>query len=166
MAYYKRKKFLVDSGVQGALALRAVLYWMGCTTVTIGIAFLFKLAGSRAGVASPYADLWSFCRPIAIASLLLLPVIAYDMVQMSNRFAGPVIRLRRALLRLAQGEAVEPLAFRENDFWRDLAGEFNVVAAELEKLRKQASASSNPLPARLVLPQDADADCDAEHALV
>jgi len=167
MAHFKRKKFFVDSNVQGALALRTVFYWLACTTVTIGIAMLLKLASDRAGMETPYLDLAGFCRPIAIASLLLLPVIAFDMVQMSNRFAGPIVRLRRSMIRLAQGETVQPIAFRENDFWRDMAGEFNVIAAELQKLRQQAgqSQSCNQAQGRS-LGEAAGVAAEAEHALV
>ena len=167
MAQFKRKKFLVDNSVQGALALRTVFYWLACTTVTIGIATLLKLASGRAGMETPYLDLANFCRPIAIASLLLLPVIAYDMVQMSNRFVGPIVRLRRSMIRLAQGEPVEPIIFRENDFWRDMAGEFNVIAAELQKLRRQTSRSQSLDRTQPISLNDAaDASAEAEHALV
>ena len=50
--------------------------------------------------------------------VILLPVFLYDTVKLSNRFAGPVIRLRRAMQAISQGNAVEKLQFRENDFWR------------------------------------------------
>lgn len=166
MAHFKRKKFLVDNSVQGALALRTVFYWLGCTTVTIGVATLLKLVSSRSGVETPFVDLWSFCRPIAIASLLMLPVIAYDMVQLSNRFAGPILRLRRSMLRLAQGETVEPITFRENDFWRELAAEFNVVAAELQKHRQQAALRAGDQKQPSSLKDAADVEVEAEHALV
>jgi len=139
MPKYKRKKFFVDSSVQGALALRTIFYWMGGTTVTIGIVALLKIIDGRAGLESPYADLWSSCQPIAIASLFLLPVIAYDMVQMSNRVAGPIVRLRQAMRQLAEGQTVAPLRFRENDFWREMADEFNSIAAQLQASRQGAA---------------------------
>jgi hypothetical protein len=139
MPKYKRKKFFVDSRVQGALALRTIFYWMGGTTVTIGIVALLKIIDGRAGLESPYADLWSSCQPIAIASLFLLPVIAYDMVQMSNRVAGPIVRLRQAMRQLAEGQTVAPLRFRENDFWREMADEFNSIAEQLQASRQIAA---------------------------
>lgn len=167
MATYKRKKFLVDSSVQGALALRTIFYWMGCTGVTIGIVALLKIINGRAGLESPYAELWSSCQPIAIASLFLLPVVAYDMVQMSNRVAGPIVRLRGAMRQLAEGRPVAPLRFRENDFWREMADEFNAIAAQLQASRQRAGRGfdldrDHDEPA--VVSPDA-ADCEHETAI-
>ncbi|HUY91281.1 MAG TPA: hypothetical protein VMV10_21260 [Pirellulales bacterium] len=167
MAHYKRKKFLVDYDVQGALAARTAFYWFGCTVMTIGVAALLKLVSGRTGLQTPYADLWGLCRPIAIASLVLLPVIVYDMVQLSNRLAGPIMRLRRAMRQLAQGEPVETLSFRDDDFWREMAGEFNALAAELQERRKQASTASDlDRTQEILLTLGADAARETEPALV
>jgi hypothetical protein len=34
---------------------------------------------------------------------------------------------------LARGEHVEPIHFRDNDFWHDFAEEFNAVAARVQE---------------------------------
>ena len=167
MAGYKRRKFLVDYDVQGALAARTAFYWIGCTAMTIGVAALLKLVSGRTGLQTPYADLWGLCRPIAIASLLLMPVIVYDMVQLSNRMAGPIMRLRRAMRQLAQGDPVDTLSFRDNDFWREMAGEFNALAAELQDRRKQASPAPDlERTQEIPLTDAADRACEPEPAVV
>jgi hypothetical protein len=76
-----------------------------------------------------------------IALVVLLPLVLYDVVAMTNRFAGPVYRLRRSLAALAAGERVAPLQFRENDYWRELADEFNAVVAYVDELKEQADAA-------------------------
>ncbi len=58
----------------------------------------------------------------------ILPTFVYDSMKLSNRFAGPVMRLRESIRDLAQGESVEELKFRDNDFWRELSDDFNAVA--------------------------------------
>jgi hypothetical protein len=63
--------------------------------------------------------------PVLIISLALLPVFLLDAAKLSNRFAGPMIRIRRALSSVLAGDKVEPVKFRENDFWRSLADDFN-----------------------------------------
>ena len=57
--------------------------------------------------------------PFAIASFVLLPLVIIDIVRLSNRFTGPLLRMRRSMRALAQGEQVEPLKFRDADFWHD-----------------------------------------------
>jgi len=63
--------------------------------------------------------------------------VIVDVVRLSNRFTGPLLRLRRSMRALARGEQVEPIRFRDNDFWHDFAEEFNALAA---RFRHQAAA--------------------------
>jgi nitrogen fixation/metabolism regulation signal transduction histidine kinase len=79
-----------------------------------------------------FHEVWLFYGPAAIASLLLMPLVAWDVIRLSNRFVGPILRMRRAMKALAQGEQVQPIAFREGDFWREFAGDFNAVAERLQ----------------------------------
>jgi signal transduction histidine kinase len=67
--------------------------------------------------------------PLLIVAIALLPVFVLDAVKLSNRFTGPIFRLRRTLATLAEGKPVRPLEFRSNDFWRSLANDFNQVVS-------------------------------------
>ena len=42
-----------------------------------------------------------------------------------------MVRLRRSIRDLARGEPVEPIALRDNDFWREFAEEFNTLATRV-----------------------------------
>ena len=57
----------------------------------------------------------------------------------SNRFAGPMVRVRWTLQRIAEGEDVKPLSFREGDFWQEFSDDFN--AAMLKQREGQLSAT-------------------------
>ena len=46
-----------------------------------------------------------------------------------------MLRLRRAMRELARGEDVQPVRFRDGDFWHDFAEEFNAIAARIQKER-------------------------------
>jgi hypothetical protein len=70
---------------------------------------------------------------LLLGSLLLVP-IAWDMLSFSNRFAGPVFRMRRILREVAQGGSVEPIRLRPGDFWHGLADDLN---AALQRLAQQ-----------------------------
>jgi len=137
--FWRRKRLIADLQVQGALAVRAVLYWLLCL-VTIGTLMLVAqlLAAPLTPMNQQLAELWSHFRPMALTSLLLLPIVLFDLLLLTNRFAGPVFRLRRAMHDLAQGKSVRPIRFRKGDFWPQVGNDFNIIAGRL----RQADASS------------------------
>jgi hypothetical protein len=111
------------------------LVLLGCRMVT----------GPLQSLNACLTEVWAQFGPAAVASLLLLPLVVYDLLQVTNRFAGPIFRLRRSMRDLAQGIPVMPIRFRDGDFWQDFASDFNLVA---EKARQSASGSAIPkLPA-------------------
>jgi len=103
-------------------------------------------------------DLFDRFGPGLVASLVLLPVALMDVLRLSNRFVGPVGRLRKGLKDLASGNRTEPLLFRDDDFWRDMAGDFNEVAAKLA-----VAASREPAQTERI-EEPADAGCRSEAA--
>lgn len=128
-----RKQLFVDSKVQGALAVRVVLYWAVCLlTILLMLLFWRIVTGPARPVSMHFADMWFFYGPPAVASLLLLPLVIVDIVRLSNRFTGPLLRLRRSMRALARGEHVAPIEFRDGDFWQDFAEEFNQVLARVQ----------------------------------
>ena len=70
-------------------------------------------------------------------SLVVLPVILYDLARMSHRFAGPMLRLRRGMERAVAGERVEAIHFRDHDYWQEFADAFNQLN---ERLQSQGQA--------------------------
>jgi len=151
MPRLKRKQLFVDPDVQGALLWRIVVYfgsWMlaaGVTATTLGmVSFLVE---NDYGAVTQY---WFYMKLVLVASLLLLPIVLYDLGVVTNRMIGPINRLRREMRRLGEGQRVEPLEFREGDYWRQFAEEFNVVArrvAYLEDELEMARVHEFSLPA-------------------
>lgn len=133
----KRRRHFIDGGVQGALMLRTALYW-GCCLLIVSLVLLVwqTVTGPARMIYTQFDSLWFRYGPAMVIALCLLPLVLVDVVRMSNRFAGPAYRLRRALHQLANGEKVKPITFRENDFWKDLADDFNRIAAKLEKAQQ------------------------------
>ena len=80
--------------------------------------------------------------PFYVISLALIPAFIWDTLQLTNRFAGPILRLRGALADAARGRAVKPLVFRGSDFWREIAKDFNRVVCEKETQSAGADPSS------------------------
>jgi len=121
-----RKKLFIDPKVQGAMAIRVVFYWIGCIlTICMMLASWQMFYGPARPIFQQLDDMWFFYSPALFASLILLPLIVYDMIQLSNKFAGPMFRLRRSIREIAAGKKVDRLKFRKGDFWHDFAEEFN-----------------------------------------
>jgi hypothetical protein len=136
-----RKRLFVDPKVQGALIARVVLYWVVCL-ITIALMLLCWdiITGPTRIFSMHFNDMWFFFGPPAIASFLLLPLVIADIIRLSNRFVGPLLRLRRSMRALARGENVEPVEFRGGDFWHDFADEFNALRARIQQLSAQNEA--------------------------
>ena len=57
--------------------------------------------------------------------VLLLPSFIYDAVKLSNRFAGPMVRLKNELGKAADSGELKEISFREGDFWAEIAESYN-----------------------------------------
>jgi hypothetical protein len=85
----------------------------------------------------------------SIAVLMaLLPWFIHDSLKLSNRFAGPMVRLRKSILELANQDETAPISFRAGDFWQEIATDFNQlrmrVMAERELLAAQGLSQVTP----------------------
>jgi hypothetical protein len=127
-----RRQLFVDPKVQGALVLRVLLYWVVCLITITLMLLCWNVLRTPRMFYTFLDDMWLQYGPALLASFLLLPVVVVDIIRLSNRFAGPLFRLRRCMRALARGEHVEPIRFREGDFWRDFAEEFNAVLARVQ----------------------------------
>ena len=130
-----RSILFVDKQLQGALALRVTCYGLFCVLGVFSLLALFPvlmtLSLSPENAPPPgtvILETWSTYWPALMALLLLLPAVLWDVVRFSNRFVGPMHRLRSAMRDLADGKPVKEIQFREDDFWREFADEFNRLA--------------------------------------
>ena len=135
----RRRIILADHRVQWAIARHTVLYWLAFTLTTLAVLALHLLF---LGLFTPWREHWpAICRLVAVAMslslILILPLFIYKSFQLSNRFVGPVKRLRRTLRELAEGKPFSPVKFRKDDYWQEMAEELNLA---IETLMKQRSA--------------------------
>jgi hypothetical protein len=128
-----RKRLFVEPKVQGALVARVLLYWFVCLITVALMILCWNVVRTPRMFYTFFDDMWFRYAPALLASFALLPMVIIDIVRLSNRFAGPLLRLRRSMRALARGEHVEPLHFRDGDFWQEFAEEFNAVVARLER---------------------------------
>jgi len=124
-----RRRVFVDYKLQGTIVARIVLYWLGCQFTMAVLLFGFKAATGGEHIAD---DMSAFYRCALFGTLGFLPLAVIDMVRLSHRFAGPMLRFRRAMQELGRGEHVEPLRFRDGDYWQDIATDFNAVCSRVQ----------------------------------
>ena len=137
--------------------MRVIVYWFVCL---ITITLMLMCWKSLTDTARPFyttlylTDMWHSHGEALIASLLALPIVVLDIVRLSNRFAGPMVRIRHAMRAIDRGECPRPIHFREGDFWHDFAEEFNAVLRRVEqqshadgaerKMESELAGSSSP----------------------
>ena len=133
----KRSKILVDPKVQWSIAGRVLVHWGLLLVCLISIGALVRLMAAT--TQDSFSDaLWAALKSqaaVAGVMFVLLPVFIRDTMKLSNRFAGPMYRLRTALAVMAKGEEGRPIKFRTGDFWHEAADDFNVVSAEYNRLK-------------------------------
>ncbi len=142
-----RVRLLIDRQVQGTLLFRAALYAAaGLLYMCCVLFFSQALSDPTLSWGQHFANFAfdAFCW--APGLLVLLPIVAHDVLRMSNRFAGPVFRLRTEMEVLASGKPSREIKFRDEDQWTELATLYNQLRAELLELRQQTAASAPPRP--------------------
>lgn len=125
----KRRRVLVDKHVQGALARRIMLHWICFMSLSVTITCLLHAVANFDQMSFYESAVASFRSQIGSIVVLcaFLPWFLRDAIELSHRFAGPMVRLRHAMRGLANGEEIPPVAFRRGDFWQDVADEMNRV---------------------------------------
>jgi hypothetical protein len=139
-----RKRLFVDTGVQGAIVRRLALYF--CSAVFF---MILPSAIARTCLEPDHlfvthlrdviADYW----PLLLTLVGMMPFVFYDALKLSNRFAGPIYRLRQQLERFGSGEEIQRIKFRDGDFWPDLA---ILVNSLIERVRAAESGSAATQP--------------------
>ncbi len=127
-----RQQVWIDRHVQGVLVGRVLLYWSGIL-IYFGLSIgcyhwwqnpewtLTEHLGAMVEQVLP-------CLPTLV---LLLPLVIFDIVRLSNRFAGPIFRLRHHLTELSQNSQISPLNFRDEDYWQQLAEPINLLQQKM-----------------------------------
>lgn len=141
-----RKQLYMGSKVQVALLSRVVMYWCAYMGAIAAFVLIWRIVTGPARLFyTHFEDMWFHFGPAVIASLILLPLLLWDMLRVSNRFVGPLTRMRMHFRMGARGEQVPPVHFREGDFWHEVSEEFNALMAELQGPSEDHEAPQTPV---------------------
>ena len=130
----KRRKYFVDSQVQGAILRQAAYYWLAGSLVFVIVVTLYRIVPPWlvSGDLS-LARAWHHLAPLVVSSAVFLPLVMFHAVRFSHRFAGPMVRFRQVLRLLSKGETAPQIRLRSSDFWQDVATELNLVSARQDQ---------------------------------
>jgi signal transduction histidine kinase len=151
---HKRERFFVDASVQGLLLRRIVLHWVlfffvACMSV---IALQVMMDDPGRSINERLQTVMRDFSLTAVILLTLLPAFLLDTIRLSNRFVGPITRLRSGLREIGSGEKVRRITFRDNDLWKEAASEFNSVLDKVTEQQEEIERLKRLL------------DCDVKHA--
>lgn len=133
----KRSRILVDPKVQWAIGRRVMLHWFLFAICLVSVNMMMETI-SMLSEESFSAAVWSAASgqsSIIVVMAVMLPMFVLDTMKLTNRFAGPMHRLRQAILKLPSGDPIKPLSFRSGDFWSDVANDFNRLTRQHEAIR-------------------------------
>ena len=85
-----------------------------------------------------------YLAPVAIASLLLLPLLIRETLAEKHRITGPIRRLRGEIQKLRDGQALRTLRLRDGDHWNELANDFNALVDQIHTERNQTTDDTPP----------------------
>lgn len=137
----RRARSFVDPEVQGGLLRKIAIHWTLLFTVNALalVIWVRMFEQPEASWGATFGDCVRRFLPFFVITMLLIPAFIWDTLKITSRFAGPVLRLRAALASAAQGREVQPLHFRNNDFWQEIADDFNALVERHKKDKKTDS---------------------------
>jgi len=131
----RRKKQFIDRHVQGALVFRLALHWCVFLVVGMSVSLVLQYLSDPFQPAGYHFALFVKNQAgFLLVMVCMTPVFLFDTVKLSHRFAGPILRVRRALAEMARGDVVERVKFRPGDFWMDIADDLNKVIDRVSAL--------------------------------
>jgi hypothetical protein len=142
---HRRRFEYIDPEVQGALARRIAFHWIAYTAVATTLVVGLKwLTNPFTPLGDHLLEAWWTYGPLLMVLVGIAPVFVYDAVKLSNRFTGPVLRLKAATRALAEGRRPAPIRLRDGDFWKELAGDFNLVVERYADKLEPTEAERQP----------------------
>jgi hypothetical protein len=136
---YQRKKYFVDSAVQGAILRQAILFWLlGSLVFTLVVAVYRLLPAWISEGGLSFEQFWFHLSPLVISSATLLPLVFFQAIRFSHRFVGPMVRIRQTIKQLAKGQAIRSVKLRRGDYWKDIASDLNDLSVTIEALSEQS----------------------------
>ncbi len=142
----KRRQLLIDRPVQLHLVTRMFFHWCTFLGATIVMLPLFR-AIVFVDIATPLTERFRLAgidaAIVLVLFVTLLPYFIYDTFRTTNRFVGPMYRLRNSIHEMSEGARFQPIQLRQDDFWRDVADDYNKMVEHLQNDNGDASETED-----------------------
>jgi hypothetical protein len=142
----ERRSISVDWRLQGIWVGRVLIYWSA----------MILYFGLAAGV-SQYCDhpQWSLSQHLSVwiatvspwlpSVLLILPLVIFDVLRLSQQLIRPVVRLRTQLNKMVKNANCTPFILRADDCWGELVKPVNDMQDYLISLQMELHKSRQAL---------------------
>ena len=163
----RRKRFLVAPRVQHALGARLAVHWLIFLVASIVVTTLLRAICNvnESSFSEVLATALSDQMVPVMVIVSLLPWFLYDSLKLSNRFAGPMVRLKHAIRELTDNGHSNPIRFRKDDYWQEMAVDFNRLQERFQLNSRHNQASEIDI-ADSALSQHADEPVNpSEHCI-
>ncbi len=141
-----RRRFFVDRLIQGRIVGRIAMYWVLYHVVLWHSLFVFRYLQYRAGTINgeppqPFGELYgqfvADYYPVALFAIVTLPIFLFDIVRLTHRVAGPIVRFKNVMRSHLDGKKVPPVKLRTDDLLLPFQDTFNEFTAEFTRLREE-----------------------------
>lgn len=142
----RRKKKFIDQKVQGRLVVGIAAHWLlyfMLILCAIPMWHMITVSGFTKPFRTVLLESWAEMTPVFLFLAAVLPIFIWETVKFSNRFVGPIYRLHRTIRSISAGEEFHPIHFREDDFWHDLADDFNTMMKRLNEQKASRSEGAH-----------------------
>jgi hypothetical protein len=142
----RRAQLLVDGELQGTLVRRVIYYWL---TAILSLAIAILIAKAIWGEPFTWkrmAEAFQLLGPACALALIPLPFIVRDLLTVTHRFAGPMLRIRRGLSELAENGETSAIVARSGDAWSDCIADFNQIAQRFQESPRVRGVQIGPPP--------------------
>jgi len=140
---YIRRQYLVDRAYQLQFVTRVFIAIFGIAVISSGIASImlwFNMYRANSGEQTHLIVAFIAVSITLIVELLVsIPIAYYFGIRQSHRVVGPMIRLKRTLEVIGQGDYSQRITLRKGDALIELANQINKMAENLENRHSGSS---------------------------
>lgn len=142
-----RKRLFVSGRIQGQLVFRLGTYWVLYHFVLWHALFAYhflhqRFSGETAGVSfqEMYGSFVLQYYPIILCAIGMFPIFMIDLLRLSHRIAGPLVRFTHGMRGMIAGDEVRRVRLRKGDLLTEFESTFNEYVDVYERRRQERVA--------------------------
>ena len=153
MSKHLRLKKLINWTVQGPIVTRLMVHFLAYNTATLFLLLVVYGVKSSLDVISDSpsrmesATFWQQASPVVICVLVMMPFMVWDLMQLTNRIAGPLYRFESLLKDFAKTGKLKAAVLRDGDLLTNYQIQFNEFVAAMHVRYPELRPATQPAKA-------------------